>query len=81
MKETKKDKKVEVEVEMEMPEHEVDAALEDMMRVENHKKNKALMKKLKKKLMDKKEAISSIEDLEALRNEAFTKDKEDSEED
>lgn len=54
-------------------EHEIEMALEDMMRVHKHKKNKKLMEAVKKKASDKKEAIESIDDLKEKRNEAFTK--------
>lgn len=54
-------------------EHEVEMAVEDLLRAHKHKSNKHMMKAVHKKLAEKKSAIESIADLKDVRNDMFTK--------
>lgn len=56
-------------------EHEVKSAADDMMRVEEHKKNPKLMSKVHEHLHGKAKAIKSIQDLKDARDEMHKKEK------
>lgn len=59
---------------MEAPkEHEVEMAVEDMLRAHKHKSNPKMMEAVHAKLSEKKKAIESIQDLKMARNEMFKK--------
>lgn len=78
----KEEMPVEVEIEVskeekedgEIPQHEIEMALEDFLRVAKHKANKKLMAAISSKAEEKKKAIESIDDLKKIRNEMFTKE-------
>lgn len=57
--------------EHDIPDHEVEGAAHDLMRAEKHKANKPLMKKVARHLNSQKKAISSIQDLKEMRNDAM----------
>jgi hypothetical protein len=57
---------------MESPkDHEVEMAVEDMLRAHKHKSNPKMMEAVHAKLSDKKKAIESIQDIKMARNEMF----------
>lgn len=60
-----------------IPEHEVHAAAQDLLRAEKHRNNPGLMKKVHEHLSDQKNHISSIQDLSKLRNKMMTEPKEE----
>lgn len=57
-------------------EHEVKSAADDMMRIEEHKKNHKLMAKVHEHLHGKAKAIKSIQDLKDARNDMNKKESE-----